>query len=292
MPFDDKHDELTPAKALLEYRDALLKRHTGKGAEDPLDPDCSECAKILAVENLARVVESDRKSVISLTGMLAEERRKVEALSARSADSRTLSVPAELLAAEKVRAPVLQFAVAMERELKANDHKGGWKDCGLKYLFRRIREEVDELQRAAYTPKSSGADTICSEAADVGNFAMMIADVCAALPAAPAPSVLPSVADMEHARRMWHRQLGLDGISPCPTERECRAFDAGFQAVRSATRDSIDAARYRFLRDGEPGSVFVTSKEVRGQWVGDSDVDLDRYIDEALAGSRQRGEHG
>jgi hypothetical protein len=36
--------------------------------------------------------------------------------------------------------------------------------------------------------------------------------------------------DVEAARRAWHRHLGANTNEPCPTERECRAFDAGYEA--------------------------------------------------------------
>jgi hypothetical protein len=57
----------------------------------------------------------------------------------------------------------------MEMRLRANDHKGGWYDCTLQYLKKRLHEEVMEL-------RSSRRDTRVEEAADVANFAMMIAD--------------------------------------------------------------------------------------------------------------------
>jgi hypothetical protein len=96
--------------------------------------------------------------------------------------------------AVRPRPAVRWFAEAMERELRENDHKGTWERCTLGYLAKRLREEVDELVVAAmdgHVEASAGedglrrgpwteADTarVLSEAADVGNFAMMIADVC------------------------------------------------------------------------------------------------------------------
>jgi NTP pyrophosphatase (non-canonical NTP hydrolase) len=80
------------------------------------------------------------------------------------------------------RDEVLWFAKCMEKKLQANDHKGHWSNCTLAYLKRRIREELSELERAVprdgfysfYT--SEEVANIVSEAADVANFAMMIAD--------------------------------------------------------------------------------------------------------------------
>lgn len=82
------------------------------------------------------------------------------------------------------RAQVQRFALAMEAELRANDHKGGWHACTLSWLLRRLRVEVNELERAIKHKQRVGAEVL-SEAADVANFAMMIADNCGALPALP-----------------------------------------------------------------------------------------------------------
>jgi NTP pyrophosphatase (non-canonical NTP hydrolase) len=64
----------------------------------------------------------------------------------------------------------------MESRLKKNDHKGGWHDCFTPWLFRRLTEEVAELRREIYDKASWSENRIINEAADVANFAMMIAD--------------------------------------------------------------------------------------------------------------------
>jgi hypothetical protein len=62
------------------------------------------------------------------------------------------------------------------------------------------------------------------------------------------------------------------------------------RSLRSANESTIkDAARYRWLRDGEQGQAFITSKELRGQLVGDYDVDLDKAVDEYISASADRG---
>lgn len=73
---------------------------------------------------------------------------------------------------------VKAFAVAMEAKLRANDHKGGWKQSPVTYLFSRLEEEVAELKKAVVNGGTLG------EAADVANFAMMIADTHGGLPLA------------------------------------------------------------------------------------------------------------
>ena len=89
------------------------------------------------------------------------------------------------------RPEVQAFAVAMEETLRGNDHKGytGWKNSNKRYLFRRLLEEAEELREASGTwchicghpPSTKSAEEIRREAADVGNFAMMLADRCGAL---------------------------------------------------------------------------------------------------------------
>lgn len=83
---------------------------------------------------------------------------------------------------EPVREEVLRFAVLMERELKENDHKDHWRDCGISYLLKRLREEVVELETLLLATSAPQPADIASETADVANFAMMIADNAKALP--------------------------------------------------------------------------------------------------------------
>jgi len=86
---------------------------------------------------------------------------------------------------QKVRQEVVWFAEYMEKTLKENDYKGGWKECGLEFLLNRLREEVFELERAigvncphcGHKREPETWRNIVSESADVANFAMMIADI-------------------------------------------------------------------------------------------------------------------
>lgn len=73
-----------------------------------------------------------------------------------------------------LRPEVRDFAKLMEQELAANDHKGGWQHDSVAALFRRMAEEMSELADAL--AKQTDVATVQSEAADVANFAMMIAD--------------------------------------------------------------------------------------------------------------------
>lgn len=101
--------------------------------------------------------------------------------------------------AKELRPEVLTFACEMERQLRANDHKGGWQQCAPDWLFGRMREEENELLAAMVrveldpwhaTAGRTTVERVVHEAADVANFAMMIADVCGGL-AAPAPAKEP-----------------------------------------------------------------------------------------------------
>lgn len=65
------------------------------------------------------------------------------------------------------------FAAEMARRLEANRHKDGWVDCEFEYLFERLRDEVNELSEAIFS--AGNRHRIINEAADVANFAYMIA---------------------------------------------------------------------------------------------------------------------
>ena len=73
------------------------------------------------------------------------------------------------------RQEVLKFAQEMERKLRLHDDRPHWKDSDFDYLFGRLKEEffelLDEVTSEEIDPKK-----IIDEAADVANFAMMIAD--------------------------------------------------------------------------------------------------------------------
>ena len=73
-----------------------------------------------------------------------------------------------------IRKEVQKFSEDMEHKLVKNDHKSGWGNCTSSYLLLRLKEEVKELETAVRNNKSTG--DVITEAADVANFAMMIAD--------------------------------------------------------------------------------------------------------------------
>lgn len=75
----------------------------------------------------------------------------------------------------ELRSEVKWFAEQMERVLRKNDHKGGWRESHTTWLFRRLDDETVELRKALGKNRPFSKKTI-DEAVDVANFAMMIAD--------------------------------------------------------------------------------------------------------------------
>lgn len=120
-----------------------------------------------------------------------------------------------------LRPEVAAFAQLMEQALRDNDYKGGWSDCDVRDLLARMKEETVELENelagareplwidwdpetaakqpvlvkrhadgqwfqavpssSDFRPTADEGACIGSEAADVANFAMMIADHAGAL---------------------------------------------------------------------------------------------------------------
>jgi NTP pyrophosphatase (non-canonical NTP hydrolase) len=58
-------------------------------------------------------------------------------------------------------------------KLQCNSHKCHWRKVGLDELFYGLRLEMEELEEAVAIGK---VDEVWKEAADVANFAAMIAD--------------------------------------------------------------------------------------------------------------------
>lgn len=73
-----------------------------------------------------------------------------------------------------VRGEVAWFAEAMEGKLAENDYKTHWSHMSVAWLRRRLATELRELERAIASEASP--HLVLREAADVGNFLMMIAD--------------------------------------------------------------------------------------------------------------------
>lgn len=92
----------------------------------------------------------------------------------------------DLLADSPTWPYVLAFAKRMEAKLAKNRHKGernGWINCNPDDMAFRIQDELNELQEALRQVRRKinilphEREPIINEAADVANFAMMIADI-------------------------------------------------------------------------------------------------------------------
>lgn len=76
------------------------------------------------------------------------------------------------------------FANAMDSKLRLNEHKNAGskeeigQDCSVGYLIEGLMSEVAELIDAVYEDHFDAADVLY-EAADVANYAMMLANKCA-----------------------------------------------------------------------------------------------------------------
>ena len=71
------------------------------------------------------------------------------------------------------RRSLLSFSEYMEIKLRENDWKGGWEGKSTIWMFKHLLEEAGELAEAL---TEGSPEEIIREAADVGNFAMMIAE--------------------------------------------------------------------------------------------------------------------
>lgn len=71
---------------------------------------------------------------------------------------------------------IKQFTDAMKYKLHANRHKGKWEGVDIPKLFDLLRKEVEELrEEIEANPRNEVA--ILLEAADIGNYAMMIVNL-------------------------------------------------------------------------------------------------------------------
>ena len=68
----------------------------------------------------------------------------------------------------------LGFLSHMMERLRLNDHKGHWKDTPIQRLLLHEKDEMRELEDAIRTGNSY--EEVLSEAADVANMVMMVAD--------------------------------------------------------------------------------------------------------------------
>lgn len=68
-----------------------------------------------------------------------------------------------------------RFVEAMVYKLERNAHKGKWEDLKLEDAFKYMQQEVKELEAEVYGDRNMVRTLL--EAADVANFALMVADI-------------------------------------------------------------------------------------------------------------------
>jgi NTP pyrophosphatase (non-canonical NTP hydrolase) len=100
---------------------------------------------------------------------------------------------------QRWRPEVIAFADAMEAKLRANDYKGGWESLTPDWLVARMLQEMGELALAV--AGEIGGGEVLYEAADVANFAMMIADVSGELRIAAGEDETEVMADYGYERK-------------------------------------------------------------------------------------------
>jgi len=71
------------------------------------------------------------------------------------------------------REEVRWFSKLMETKLAWNDDRGGWRGCGNMSLLKALASSVQDLGVALTKP---GNTNVLLQAADVANYAMMLAD--------------------------------------------------------------------------------------------------------------------
>lgn len=128
-----------------------------------------------------------------------------------------------------LRPPVLAFAWLMEGKLRKHDaDRGarGWQDDRPEALRDRIGDELAEVTQALRqwtNPNSCEAtarNTVANECADVGNFAMMVADVCGGLAGVGPGLPRKRARRLRQLHRMLERlqhlveRLTADGVTP------------------------------------------------------------------------------
>jgi hypothetical protein len=170
-------------------------------------PAAEESENLDALVRVLNTLGEDGQQDVSSLGLTVTQWQTVERLghkinriSAYAVEQRGRAETAEAARAGLVdlRPEVLAFAQLMEAKLRENDHKGGWQYDSPWVLSGRIFDEAREVREALQKPSVDPMHVAC-EAADVANFAMMVADRVGALAATagtpsapPDPSVEPT----------------------------------------------------------------------------------------------------
>lgn len=147
-----------------------------------------------------------------------------------------------------------RFGKHMKSRLHANRSKGGWKGYSTRYLVTRLKEEVTELENALdATPRYK--DHITKEAADVANFAMMIADNEGILPLGRTPTCVVKdarIKGLEEALLEHRADLHEYSTRPCPTCRKsAEVLGIVGKVPNTCSRANTDRAALAAYREKE-----------------------------------------
>ncbi|HUR93093.1 MAG TPA: hypothetical protein VMY76_00825 [Gemmatimonadales bacterium] len=174
---------------------------------------------------------------------------------------------------------VFRFALLMEAKLDKNRHKGnreGWINDSPGALFKRLMEEAAELKFELFSGNDSAR--VANEAADVANFAMMIAGVCGGLvPVAkhthPAPRGLAAEMREFVANRVHESCADLPRSARCLLTGKLAPFAmeiTGCNRARSILVDATPAAVAaldRQARETLNGAVTDRVPSGANEWV-------------------------
>lgn len=76
-----------------------------------------------------------------------------------------------------IRPAVMKFAEAMERTLRENDNKKGWRGMTFEEIFDRVSDEYTEAKyEMAWVHKDEHYFRVAEELIDTANFCMMFWD--------------------------------------------------------------------------------------------------------------------
>ena len=75
----------------------------------------------------------------------------------------------------RLRPAIRWWAEQMEKELRKNEYKGGWRDGKTLFYLGRARANLREIKMGGFE-QDSGDDFVRKCLADCSNFCMMVAD--------------------------------------------------------------------------------------------------------------------
>jgi len=138
---------------------------------------------------------------------------------------------------------VQTLAEAMQSKLAKNRGKRHWQDAAPTYLIDRLRQEVEELDQAIGSYLEEGSadeDDVWNEAADVANFAAMLADNATGRAEARASASLDAANAWEAGYQACYERMQAEGrLLPAAGRTPAPATAPGLdveQIVRAALR--------------------------------------------------------